>query len=110
VPCEGQHSLRSRNSNITQSKVVDLYRPVVKEEGGEWARLGMPVEFETQVEGDTCINMRMQVSLKAGKKFYDALTYPWSFTENEEYSENIEMKMRKRNDIYFNRETLVMSR
>jgi hypothetical protein len=88
--------------------VFDLYRPVVREEGGEWYRHKVPVEFESQVEGD--INVRLQVNLRAGRKFFIALTYPWSFTENEEYIETIEHKMRRRRDIYFNRETLIMSR
>ena len=67
--------------------MFDLYRPVVREEGGEWGRLGAPIEFESQVEGD--ISMRMQIDLKAGTKFYIALTYPWSFSDNEEYLQNI---------------------
>ena len=77
---EGQHSYSSSNISLTKSKVFDLYRPVVKEDGGEWGRLAMPVQFESQVEGD--INMRMQVNLRAGRKYFIALTYPWSFQEN----------------------------
>lgn len=68
----------------------------------------MPVEFESQEDGD--INMRMTISLKAGKKVFVALTYPWSFKENEDYVETLENRLSKRKDLYFNRETLILSR
>ena len=54
--------------------------------------------------------MHMQVNLKAGRKYFIALTYPWSFSENEEYLQSLEYKMKKRKDIYFNKETLILSR
>jgi len=54
--------------------------------------------------------MRMQVNLTAGRKYFIALTYPWSFSENEEYLQTLEYKMKKRKDLYFNKETLIHSR
>ena len=46
---KGQYPFSCGNLFVTQAKVVDLYRPVVREEGGEWGRLANPVEFESQI-------------------------------------------------------------
>lgn len=45
VPQEGQHSLSRSIFSLTEAKIIDMYRPVLKEEGGEWKRLGVPVDF-----------------------------------------------------------------
>ena len=51
----------------------------------------------------------MTVSLKARVKLFIALTYPWSFEEHESHMEVIQNRMRGREDIYFNMETMVFS-
>jgi hypothetical protein len=65
------------------------------------------VDFDVNPEGD--VNFRMSVSLPANTKLYVALCYPWSFGENEEYLEKIEKTVHFNEDIYFNKEVLIMS-
>jgi hypothetical protein len=60
-----------------QSKIFDLYRPVVRLEGEKWQRYSAPVDFEITAEGD--VNFRMAVDLPARTKLFIALCFPWSF-------------------------------
>lgn len=65
------------------------------------------MDFDVTPEGD--VNFRMSVSIPANTKLYVALCYPWSFRENEEYLEKIEKAVSLKEEIYFNKEVLIMS-
>lgn len=51
----------------------------------------------------------MSVDLPAKSKLYIALCYPWSFTDNEQYLERLEKRLRFKEDTYFNKEVLILS-
>ncbi len=49
------------------------------------------------------VSFKMTLDLYGSKKFYIALCYPWSFEDNEKYIIDLENRISKRKDIYYNR-------
>ena len=51
----------------------------------------------------------MTLELYGSRKFYIANCYPWSLNDDEKYFRDVEKSMSKRKDVYFNKETLILS-
>ncbi|KRX01295.1 hypothetical protein PPERSA_11742 [Pseudocohnilembus persalinus] len=97
--------IKKVNSLWATVKSADLYRPVYKVKNQSWKRIENPVVFSK----DEYIDVSFDFTFKEEGPIYFAFSYPYTYTECLEYSNQLYQKFKDDTIFYFHKEVLTLS-
>ena len=77
----------------------------VKGHRKRWKFIKPPLNLRLKSDS---LQVKFSHFLGSGKTYLFALSFPWTYTEDQHYFKRVEARMKKRDDIYFKREVIVL--